>query len=169
MIGNFISVATGEPTEAVHGFLHGAFPGYVQIEACHLARVESHHVISVRDATTSGESTHGALNVFPEMVRCSHYSLTLHTRVEIDSIGEPGSPEVEHLTDSRGIEGLHRLLPGLWHLNHQVLFKSSRAGPESFLIGYMVLLLVVLAVHGVDKGQPAVTTLLAAGLGLVLQ
>lgn len=62
---NFISVATSESTEAVHGFLHGAFPRYVQIEAGHLTGMEPHHVVSVGYTTAGGKPTHGALNVFP--------------------------------------------------------------------------------------------------------
>lgn len=64
----------------------------------------------------------------PEVVRCSHDSLTLHTGVEIDGVGESCPPKVQHLTNSWGIERLHRLFPGLRHLYHQVLFKGPGAG-----------------------------------------
>lgn len=39
----------------------------------------------------------------------------------------------------------------------------------SLLVRCVILLLVVLTVGGVDKREPTATTLLAAGLGLVLQ
>lgn len=164
------------------------------------------------------------------MVRCSHDSLTLHTGVEIDGVGESCPPKVQHLTNSWGIERLHRLFPGLRHLYHQVLFKGPGAGTcgeknrnlhvrkllilraissswnqvskiilhrsigeyfglsshlkiqlndwmaqfnlvctYSLLVRCVILLLVVLTVGGVDKREPTATTLLAAGLRLVLQ
>ena len=59
----------------MHGLFHGSFPGDVEIEAGHLAGVESHHVIGVRDATAGGKPAHGALNVLPVIIYTHVYTL----------------------------------------------------------------------------------------------
>lgn len=93
---NFISVATSESTEAVHGFLHGALPGDVQIEAGHLTGVESHHVVSIGYTTAGGKPTHGALNVFPgKLTHCNVYM-----KIEINNLNLHGVKSLNYLVIS---------------------------------------------------------------------
>lgn len=93
---NFISVATSKSTEAVHGFLHGALPGDVQIEAGHLTGVETHHVVSVSYTTAGGEPTHGALNVFPgKLTHCNVYM-----KIEINYLNLCGVKSLNYLVIS---------------------------------------------------------------------
>lgn len=80
----------------MHGFLHGAFPGDVQIEAGHLTGVEPHHVVSVSYTTAGGEPTHGALNVFPgKLTHCNVYM-----KIEINYLNLCGVKSLNYLVIS---------------------------------------------------------------------